>query len=386
MDTTPKKKKLLYLMMGLQSGAGMERVLTLKANYLARHGYEVHISTIDGKGEPPFFPLEPDIVLHQFDIDFNSLYKRSLPVRLLLHSIRLRRYKRSIVRLLRTVQPDITIALTRRETYFITELKDGSLKVAENHFEKNNYYMNFRIPSFIPSFVHRLLCQRVIRKLIRLDRFVTLTREERATWTELTNMSVIPNPVSFLPEESARLENKTVIAVGRYVEVKRFDRLIQAWQTVSQKHPDWQLNIYGEGWLREILQAEIDTLGLSATCFLCPPTPNIMQHYLESSIFALTSENESFGQVLVEAMACGVPPVSFACPYGPRDIITNGEDGWLVEPGDVNELALKINSLIEDEALRKQMGSRAKLTAQKYRIAVVGKQWDELFDSLSKDI
>ena len=109
---------------------------------------------------------------------------------------------------------------------------------------------------------------------------------------------------------------------------------------------------------------------------------NINDKYAESSIFVLSSRFEGFGMVIIEAMKCGVPAVSFACPCGPKDIITDGKDGFLVNNGNTKQLAERICYLIEHEEERKEMGKNAIETAKKYDINEIGKQWKELFEKI----
>lgn len=183
-----------------------------------------------------------------------------------------------------------------------------------------------------------------------------MSHEDAREWTELDNVEVIYNPLPFFPEQVSDGNRKQVIAAGRYVPQKGFDRLIPAWQLVARKHPDWVLRIYGDG-MRAELQQLIDSLGITSSCILEPTVPNIVEKYCESSVFVLSSRFEGFGMVIIEAMACGVPPVSFTCPCGPRDIIDDGKDGLLVEDGNIEELAEKICYLIENEENRQGNGT-----------------------------
>ena len=137
------------------------------------------------------------------------------------------------------------------------------------------------------------------------------------------------------------------MAAGRYAPQKGFDKLINAWSIVVQNHPDWKLYIYGDGELRDELQQLINRLQLQNSCFLEHTTSDIAAKYAESSIFVLSSVYEGFGMVITEAMSCGLPVVSFACPCGPKDIIQNDINGLLVEPDNIDQLAEKISILIE---------------------------------------
>jgi glycosyltransferase involved in cell wall biosynthesis len=109
---------------------------------------------------------------------------------------------------------------------------------------------------------------------------------------------------------------------------------------------------------------------------------DIQTKYLDASIYAMTSRFEGFGMVLIEAMACGLPCVSFNCPHGPADIITHGEDGILVPKGGINQLAEALIELIEKEALRQEMGSKAKENVKRYLPEHIMPIWDHLFQQL----
>lgn len=173
-----------------------------------------------------------------------------------------------------------------------------------------------------------------------------------------------------------------MIAVGRYTQQKGFDLLIEAWRIVAEKHPDWNLRIYGGGDRTEFLALK-DKYHLK-TLYLEEQTQNIIQKYCESSIFVLSSRYEGFGMVITEAMSCGVPLVSFTCPCGPRDIIHNNEDGPLVENGDIEQLAEKICYLIENDTIRKEMGRMAKINSKRFKIENISKEWEALFNHLLK--
>ena len=170
--------------------------------------------------------------------------------------------------------------------------------------------------------------------------------------------------------------------MGRYVAQKGFDRLIDAWRIVAEKHPDWILKIYGDGHLRDQLQQQVEELRLTNCCFLEHSVSDVVSKFRESSLSVLSSRFEGFGLVIVEAMSCGLPVVAFTCHCGPRDIIADGKDGLLIPEGDIVGLADGINHLIEDEELRRGMGQEARRKAAEYKMDVVGAQWIELFESL----
>lgn len=379
-----KKKKIAYCIPALYYPSGMERVLTMKANYLAQHGYEIHIIITDGGNKKPYFPLDDSIHLHQLDIDFEAPYHHAFLRRVCMYQARMRIFKKEMNKCLHRIKPDITVSLLRRDINFINQLADGSLKVGEIHFDRL-HYRHFHapwMPSFIYSYIQRRWMNSLIRELKKLSRFVVLTHEDATFWPELQNVEVIPNPASFFPEEVSDCTQKQIIAVGRYVSQKGFDRLVAAWSKVADKHPDWVLKIYGDGNMRDQLQRQVEELGLEDSCLLEHSVSDIIAKYQESSIYVLSSRFEGLPLVMIEAMASGLPVVAFTCHCGPRDIISEGEDGFLVPEGDIDGLAEKMNKLIEEDELRKKMGNLARLKAENYKIENIGDQWIALFESL----
>ena len=376
--------KIAYCVPLIDGSGGMERVLSLKASYLAENtGHEVFIILTDNKEKSPFYPFSSKIRIINLDINFGELWRKRFPERIIVYFFKQRKHKRALNECLKKIKPDITISMLRREINFINSIKDGSIKIGEFHFNKANYRNYHKgIPfKFLRKLASCYGMKQLSGKIKKLERFVVLSNEDKQQWTELKNVTVIPDPLAFFPDKTASLTRKQVIAVGRYTYQKGFDLLIDAWKFVHEKHPDWNLKIYGEGNPGDLFK-QIKNLKLESCCYLNLAVPNIEEKYLESSIFVLSSRYEGFGMVIAEAMACGVPPVSFACPCGPKDIIRDGEDGLLVEPGNIRELAEKISYLIEHEAVRKEMGRQAKINAERFKTDKIMGQWKELFESL----
>lgn len=379
------KIKIAYCIPSLYYPSGMERVLTLKANYFTEvFGYEIHIILTDGENKPPYYELHPNIIVHQLAINYDHLYGTPIHRRILGYFKKQRVFRKRLNECLNRIKPDITISLLRRDINFINKMTDGSIKLGEIHFNKSNYreFNLPKLPNSIKKLIKHFWMKQLIHKLRSLERFIVLSYEDAAEWTELNNVTVIHNPLSFIPNSHSDCSRKQVIAVGRYMPQKGFDRLISAWEIVSERHPDWILRIYGDG-MRETLQKQIDTLEISKTCILEHSVRNVIDKYCESSIFVLSSRFEGFGMVITEAMVCGVPPIAFTCPCGPRDIIENNIDGILVENGDITGLADKICFLIENETVRKEMGIRARHDVERFRIEKIALQWKSLFESVT---
>jgi glycosyltransferase involved in cell wall biosynthesis len=228
------------------------------------------------------------------------------------------------------------------------------------------------------------------RRYSRLDAFVTLTQTDLKHYIKALKSNppkrllLIPNAIPELAGDISSLEEKAVVGIGRIVWAKGFDRLVNAWKQVAESHPDWVLRIYGGGTpeREERLQTRIDEAGLSGKVFLMGSTPEIGIELSKSSIYAVSSRYEGFGMTILEAMSKGVPVVSFNCPHGPKEIITNEHDGLLIRSKKAVALGDGICRLIEDEELRRRLGANAVHTAAKYHLDLIGAEWAALLSDL----
>ncbi len=381
-----KRIRLAYCIPSLDHSGGMERVLTAKANYLAdKLNYDVYIIITDDKGTKPYFPLSDKINVIQLDVNIDNLWQYPIWKRLYLFQKKMKEYKRKLEICLNTLRPDITVSLLRREINFLCDIKDGSAKIGEIHFGRYKYReANF---GFLPNIANKWITNRWMaqldKKVKQLDRFVVLTHEDATYWEGLTNLMVIPNPITINNDHYSDCTAKNAIAIGRYTYQKGFDRLLYAWKDVYKKHPDWQLYIYGGG-NKEAYIEQVKKMGLKSGVHCEGPITNVTEKYLESSIFILSSRFEGLPLVLMEAMSVGLAPVAFACPCGPKDIIKDGENGLLCKNGDTTELASKICELIEDENLRKVIGQNAANSIKKYSLDNIMHQWNDLFEEIYK--
>lgn len=378
-----KPLKIVYLTPALYMAGGVERVLSLKASYMAEHyGYDITIILTEGKGKPLFYPLSDKIKVINLDINFEELWTCSFVKKVFIYLKKQRIYKRLITQELMRLRPDITVSLLRREINFLNDIKDGSRKIGELHINRANY-RNFEAndTNVFKRFFSKLWMSNLVRNLKHLDAFVVLTNEDKQAWKELTNIHVIPDPLSFQPTAHSPLKRQRVVAVGRYTYQKGFDLLLQAWVKIEKQLPDWQLAIYGDG-DRSPYEQLIHDLGIDPTrCLLNGTTSDIQKEYVDSSLFVFSSRFEGFGMVLVEAMACGLPVVSFDCPWGPRGIIKDGEDGLLVENGNVDDLVSKLCLLMSDKQKRNDMAKVALQNVQRFNLEKIALQWKTLFES-----
>ena len=377
------KRRIAYCIPSLATHGGMERVLTLKANYLADVvGYDIYVIVTDDKDKETFYPLSSKVHLINLNVDFGEMWKYSFFKKILVYLKKQHLYKVRLTKVLMDIRADITDSLMRREINFINDIQDGSIKIGELHNNRHNY-RNFeeRDRNVLKEIFAKYWMNSLIREIRKLRCFIVLSAEDKYNWSELKNVEVINNPISIQSYVTADVNSKNVIAVGRYSYQKGFDLLLQTWKIVENRHPDWNLYIYGGG-DRIPYQRKCDELEINNSCHLEPATSDIISKYLNSSIFVLSSRFEGFPMVLPEAMSLGLPCVAFTCPCGTKDIIKDGEDGLWVKNGDVDMLANKICYLIEYPDIRKQMGKQALLNIQRLQLDNIMKQWLTLFDDL----
>lgn len=374
--------KIIYCIAGLRRSGGMERVLTNKANYLAERGFDILIITTDQYGEDNFFSLSPKIRTIDIAINYEENNGRSFGRKLFNYPLKQRRHKKRLRELLMQENADIVISMFCNDASFLWKINDGSEKILEIHFSRFKRLQYGR--KGVWGWADRLRSRHDLDVVKRYDRFVVLTQEDRGYWGNLSNMTVIPNALTFEPEECAELINKQVIAVGRYDYQKGFDELISAWALISTKYPDWKLCIFGNGELRKELQLLVYDLGLEKSLKLCSPVQNIGNEYKNSSVLVMSSRYEGLPMTLLEGQAFGLPIVSYACKCGPRDIITEGEDGFLVPVGDVKSLADRMTRLMADQELRKRMGRMSKINSTRFSEEKVMTQWIDLFNDITK--
>ena len=376
--------KIIYCTHSTYNPGGMERVLLNKVTYLsALPEWEVSVVTTDQHQRPSFYPFPEKVRMTDLEINYSDDNDKGIWKKITSYLCKRKEHKRKLTALLLKEKPDIVVSLYPSESSFIPDIKDGSKKVLELHFNKF-----FRIQygrKGIIGLIDRWRTRQDERIVRRFDKFVVLTNEDKGYWGGLPNIEVIPNAAIHVSKNYSEVKNKRVIAVGRLDYQKGFDRLIQAWKLVQHtgRFSDWKLDIFGQGEWREMLQQMIDKQGLQNTVKINPPTNAMLNEYVHSSLLVMSSNYEGFGMVLVEAMSCGVPVISFDCKCGPKDIIQPGINGLLVPNGDIQALAYAMMVMMADEAYRKMLSQNARKVVDTYSEEAVMAQWIRLFTSIT---
>lgn len=374
--------KIVYCTDSICYPGGIQTITIIKANALAQiDGNEVYIIVTDNKKEP-LKELKNvtlvDLDVNYFEDDYKGwwyvmkgiLWKRQI-------------HKKRLEKALQKIQPDVVISTGTSEKNFLPSIKIAPFTppvfIREIHSGKN--YRRRAAQDWKGKMLAYLGdWYDFSYKIKKYDKIVVLTHEDKEiNWRGRDNVVVMPNPMTMDSCGQAACEKKVVIAAGRLVQPKNFMSLVRCWKYVAEKYPDWELNIWGTGCQEDILKKEIKDLGLDGKVLLKGFTSNIYSELESSSVYVLSSEFEGFPLVLIEAMSVGLPVVAYACPTGPKDIVNDGQNGFLIPVNDEKTMAEKLCVLMGDESLRKNMGREALLTSENYRIDKIVNQWMELF-------
>ncbi len=379
--------KIVYCIHSLYNPGGMERVLLNKVRYFVEQkGWEIVIVTTDQHNRPTFYPLPEGVRMVDLGINYSDDNRRSPLGKIVGYLKRRRRHRRNLAALLNAERPDITVSLFPCESSFIPSLKDGSKKVLEIHYSKF-FRLQYGRHGLL-RLIDRLRTRSDEKLAQHFDRFVVLTREDRDYWPKMANIEVIPNAALFRPASTADLTAKHVVAVGRLDHQKGFDRMLNVWAELLQTHPDlsdWTLDIYGQGEWHDNLMLQAERLGIASSVVLHAPTKDIEKVYTSSAFLLMTSRYEGFPMVMIEAMACGLPVISYNFKTGPRDIIHPGENGYFVTDGDSSALVAAMANLMNDLPLRQRLGKNALRVRDTFSEASVMDKWTRLFEDLAEN-
>ena len=374
--------RIVYCTDSICYPGGIAVTTITKANaFSAIPGNEVWIVVTDHYS-PPILPPSDKIHFINLDVQYYQDDWRSRWH--ILKGIVLKRciHQKRLKALLRSVQPDIVVSTGTSEKDFLPfiKIKSRPAFIREIHFA--SHYRSLAARGLfekgmacVGGFVDFRLC------IHKYDRIVVLTEEDRKSHWESWGRTVItiPNPLYSTPDRLSDLEQKSVIAVGRLVKQKNFASLIRAWKMVKEANPDWELKIWGIGDQMTQLEHLIMELDLGDSVYLMGYSDDILSHYPDASIFVLSSLFEGFGMSIVEAMSCSLPVVAYACPCGPKDIIEDGKDGFLVPPGDELALAARICELADDPEKRKRMGAAAHRKSEQFSLDKIVALWMNTF-------
>lgn len=381
--------KIVYCLPQIYHAGGIERIVISKANYLADIlGWEVTIITTEQKGNSSYYNLSSQISVIDLDLDYESLLSKPLLRRLWGKFCLQNKHKKRLKDVLIRIRPDVTISTFTNEVTILCGINDGSKKVLETHFSRHFkvIYSRLKHRSIINCWLQKIKEYYDERYIIpKYDKFVVLTEEDKNNWEQVVkNVVCIPNMLTLSSPLQSECINKKVIAVGHLDINKGFDRMILLWKDIVKKTQGWQLHIYGEGEEKNNLLKIIDMHSLRDCVFIHKPSKDITKCYKESSLSLMTSISEGWGLVITEAMQCGVPVVCYGFKCGPKDIIKNGEDGFVIEENNHREFIDKVVYLMNNNEQRIIMGKKASINIQRFSAENIMPKWCSLFKDIVK--
>lgn len=362
------KQKLIFITSNLSQTGGLQMITACLANEFSKlDKYSVEIINLGLKFGDEKYKLNPNIDVNYVGIsNSNCKNKFELIINTVKRYIKLKKY----VRLNNTNKNQVIIGMGLGSSYLLPYIYN----------RKNNILIGTQ-----HSPVRHTKLMDIFRKITieKMNHYVVLdkdTKIDMETNCKLKNIKVISNPLSIKVDSSCNINSKTVLAIGRLSKEKGFDILLDVWKVVVSKHNDWNLVIVGEGKEYESLNNKIQSLGIDKSVSIKPFTKEIDKYYKNASIFSLSSRYEGFGLVALEAQAFGIPVVAFDCPTGPRNIINNGIDGYLIELGNIQEFSERISDLIENNELRVKIGNNAIENSKKFSIENIINEWKKLIE------
>lgn len=368
--------RLLFFIHSLSSG-GAERVTANLANHWATKGWEITIVT-SMQLEFDFYELHPAISRVALggggeDRNLFTGLRQNL------------RRVQSLRRLLRDVQPDIALALMTTANVALALAARGIGNVCAIGSER------IHPPELRLEFQWEMLRRLTYRHLAAVVAQTQMTADWLMAHTNARRVPIIPNMATWpIPIQEPRLcpdashapDRHILLAVGRLDSQKGFDRLIDVFSELTRTHQDWDLVILGEGPERRALESQILSAHLIARVILPGRAGNVGEWYERADLYVMTSRFEGFPNALAEAMAQGLPAVSFDCNTGPREIIRHEVDGLLVPPGDTVGLKVALDRLMGDSVLRAQFATRAMDARERFSMERIARMWEALFGAL----
>lgn len=346
-------KKIAFLIYQMDAVGGTERVvLNLSSIFNAELHMDVYVITMEGKDS--IMPLASNV--HFYSMRNIPFYKKGLV---------LRKYIKN-----RNIETLISVGMTRLNIWLslISPILNGVKIIATEHTNAN-------ISSFLVKFYKKILFR-------YFDSLVLLTNANTQFYKKwgFKNVQTIPNINSFenIICTDYKLRSKIILSIGRLTKEKNFMHLLMAWNEVFRKYSDWKLQIVGEGDMEEEMKTYIKSKGMKDSCVILPFTNDVQKHYADAQIFVMSSLFEGLPMVLLEAQQFGIPCVSYDCETGPRDIIVDGENGFLANNQDPKDLASKLSLLMSNDEMRYSFHEKSILYSKRFSKMNICQKWYEL--------
>lgn len=363
--------KICYVIYQMHSPGGVERTIHNRLLELCKL-YDIYLITIDQGNRPYYFGKIPNITYIDLNIDYDRINKTYMKKNFK-NFLKIVTNIWKLNKVLTKIKPDYIVSLSMGlSTYMLSAINYNAKLVYEHHASLYNLGFDRVTPN-----------KYLLSVFNKFDKHVFLSEEEKELAKFiLAKKFVIPNPV---PKNLPNIikykdKQKRIIAAGRYVEVKGFERLLQAWKKIYLKFPDWRLEIYGDA--DEVIYPKIKNYiinnNMQERTFVFPATDKILEIINDSKIYAMTSHFENFPMVMLEALSLGTITVAFDCPSGPRNII-NDTTGYLVLDDDIDLYARTLANAIENENEAMKKSAQCIIESKKYLLDEILKEWHKVF-------
>lgn len=354
--------KIVFSNKAINNPGGTERITSILSKELVERGHEVHVVSFVGKDKETFFEIDKRVKLHYLA---PTKDRYPFPIRDIRRIVLLKR-------LYKEIQPDIVLIVDAGRSFVNIPAARGYKTITWEHFNVDvNWHLGHR------------WSRKIAAK--HSDLIVTLTepaaRAYKTTF-KAKNAICIYNPVTVDASEPSKLDNKICMAMGWLGAQKNFIDLINAWNLTKAKDQGWKLRIIGQGKQKQMLESRINELNLNNSIEMLPPQKDVVTQYKNASVYAMSSRNEGLPLVLIEAMAMGLPIVSYDTPTGPADIISHEKTGLLVPYMNVEALGEALDKVMLDEDLRKKFHEESLKEVEKFSVKTIVDKWESVFKNI----
>lgn len=336
--------KILFIINSLKSRSGSERVATQLANQLvALDSYSISIVTRDSERHNSAYKLADDIKLVKLSGNSFQFFLK-------------------LKKLITTNHFDAIVIHNMGKLTILCSLLSTQAKLIS--LEHGAFTSRQPVVRFLSKLLYK-----------KINQVITLTKNDKQSFDKFhTNVTVIPNFSPYSITSQKKHESKNIIAVGRLTDEKNYIHSIKAWERIYKKVPDWRLDIYGDGEQKDLLHDYIKSNKI-LNIHIHDSTPNIADIYSKANFFLMSSKNEGLPMVLIESQSFGLPIISYDCPHGPRNIIENGVNGFLVENQNIEKLSEAMFILISNKKLQEKMSENSLINAKKYEPKEIINTW-----------
>ena len=355
-------KKIVILVDQLNSHGGIEKLVSIKANYWADFfGYQVTIIATEQYNKPIIYNLSDKVTFIDLGVNYNrnkSYFSPENILRFFKNILQIQRY------LFKEKPNYILVASHIPITYFAPFLVSKSKTIKEFHFTKS-----CRNPNKIMDFIES-----------NYDFLAVLSQEEKQFYPS-NNVVVIPNPIETKIETTVeKIKENTAIFIGRIAPVKQLEKMILIWKEFIKVKPSWKLHVFGakEGDYYDGIAQQVHENNLQDSFLFKGQTNDVEMELKKAKVMLMTSLQECFPMVILEAQAKGIPVISFDSPTGPRNIINNNSDGILVDFNNIDSFVNHLVEFDEDENLQNKLAINALKNAEKYKLDIIMNQWKAL--------